>query len=211
MGAALFAAKTDMSGGTPKLSVAQKIAFQNWISMVGTTTSMTLMIAAMLNNDDDDETEVVLDPRSSDFMKIRLGNTRIDPFGGRLQMITFQARMWSGEYANERGKVNPIGVKGTRPFTDTKTRGQLIYELARNKFSPSAGLTADFMTSKKKNRIEEPTEAYEVTPTNEVTSEELHPVLIQLIEKGLKEIEEGKTFTNEEVMRMTKEKYPFLK
>ncbi len=68
-----------------------------------------------------------------------------------------------------------------------------------------------FMTSKKKNRIEEPTEAYEVTPTNEVTSEELHPVLIQLIEKGLKEIEEGKTFTNEEVMRMTKEKYPFLK
>jgi predicted transcriptional regulator len=32
-----------------------------------------------------------------------------------------------------------------------------------------------------------------------------------LIEKGLKEIEEGKTFTNEEVMRMTKEKYPFLK
>lgn len=68
-----------------------------------------------------------------------------------------------------------------------------------------------FMTSKKKNRIEEPTEAYEVTPTNEVTSEELHPVLIQLIEKGLKEIEEGKTFAHEEVMRMTKEKYPFLK
>lgn len=68
-----------------------------------------------------------------------------------------------------------------------------------------------FMTSKKKNRIEEPTEAYEVTPTNEVTSEELHPVLVQLIEKGLKEIEEGKTFTNEEVIRMTKEKYPFLK
>jgi len=64
-----------------------------------------------------------------------------------------------------------------------------------------------FMTSKKKNRIEEPTEAYEVTPTNEVTSEELHPVLLQLIEKGLKEIEEGKTVTNEEVMRMTKEKF----
>ena len=68
-----------------------------------------------------------------------------------------------------------------------------------------------FMTSKKKNIIEEPAEAYEVTPTNEVTSEELHPVLVQLIEKGLKEIEEGKTFTHEEVMRMTKEKYPFLK
>jgi hypothetical protein len=63
------------------------------------------------------------------------------------------------------------------------------------------------MTSKNKNRIEEPTEAYEVTPTNEVTSEELHSVLLQLIDKGLKEIEEGKTFTREEVMRMTKEKF----
>ena len=68
-----------------------------------------------------------------------------------------------------------------------------------------------FMTSKKKNKIEEPTEAYEVTPKSEVSSEELHPVLVQLLEKSIKEIEEGKTFTHEEVMRMTKEKYPFLK
>ena len=68
-----------------------------------------------------------------------------------------------------------------------------------------------FMTSKKKNKIEEPAEAYEVTPKKEVTSEELHPVLVQLLEKSIKEIEEGKTFTHEEVMRMTKEKYPFLK
>lgn len=68
-----------------------------------------------------------------------------------------------------------------------------------------------FMTSKKKNKIEEPTEAYEVTPKNELTSDGLHPVLVQLLEKSIKEIEEGKTFTHEEVMRMTKEKYPFLK
>ena len=68
-----------------------------------------------------------------------------------------------------------------------------------------------FMTSKKKNKIEEPIKAYEVTAKSEATSEELHPVLVQLLEKSIKEIEEGKTFTHEEVMRMTKEKYPFLK
>ena len=68
-----------------------------------------------------------------------------------------------------------------------------------------------FMTSKKKNRIEEPIEAYEVTPTNEVTSEELHPVLVQLLEKSIKEIEEGKTSSHEEVMKRFREKFPLQK
>jgi hypothetical protein len=66
------------------------------------------------------------------------------------------------------------------------------------------------MNSKKKNIVEEPAAVYEVNPNSEVTSEELHPVLIQLLEKSIKEAEEGKTFSHEEVMRMTKEKYPFL-
>ena len=65
------------------------------------------------------------------------------------------------------------------------------------------------MTSKKKNRIEEPTEAYEVTPTNEVTSEELHPVLIQMLEIGLRQIELGQTKPHEQVMAEMKKKYNF--
>ena len=68
-----------------------------------------------------------------------------------------------------------------------------------------------FMTSKKKNKIEEPIEAYEVTPTNEVTSEELHPILVQLLEKSIKEIEEGKTSSHEEVMKRFREKFPLQK
>jgi hypothetical protein len=68
-----------------------------------------------------------------------------------------------------------------------------------------------FMTSKKKNKIEEPTEAYEATPKSESTSEELHPVLIQLLEKSIKEIEEGKTSTHEEVMKRFREKFPLQK
>lgn len=68
-----------------------------------------------------------------------------------------------------------------------------------------------FMTSKKKNIIEEPAETYEVTPTNEVTSEELHPVLVQLLEKSIKEIEDGKTSSHEEVMKRFREKFPLQK
>ena len=67
------------------------------------------------------------------------------------------------------------------------------------------------MDSKKKNKIEEPFEIYEVTQNNEATSEALHPVLIQLLEQSIQEAEEGKFISHEEVMRMMKEKYPFLK
>jgi hypothetical protein len=66
-----------------------------------------------------------------------------------------------------------------------------------------------FMTSKKKNRVEEPTEAYEVTPKDEVTSEELHPVLVQMLEIGLRQIELGQTKPHEQVMAEMKKKYNF--
>lgn len=64
------------------------------------------------------------------------------------------------------------------------------------------------MTSKKNTRVEEQAEAI---IKDEITSEKLHPVLVQLLEKSIKEANEGKTFTHEEVMRMTKERFPFLK
>ena len=66
------------------------------------------------------------------------------------------------------------------------------------------------MNSKIKNKVEEPAEIYEVSK-KEVISEELHPVLVQLLEKSMQQAKEGKTFTHEEVMKMTREKYPFLK
>lgn len=40
---------------------------------------------------------------------------------------------------------------------------------------------------------------------------EFHPILIQLLEKSIKEAEEGKGSTTEEVMKRVREKYPFLK
>lgn len=63
------------------------------------------------------------------------------------------------------------------------------------------------MNSKKKNIVEEPAEVYEVTPNSEVASEELHPVLIQLIEKSIKQHDEGKGIPHEEVMRRFREKF----
>ena len=65
------------------------------------------------------------------------------------------------------------------------------------------------MSKKEINKIEEPSEIYEVTQNNEATSEELHPVLIQLLEIGLKQIENGEVRTHDEVMADMKKKYKF--
>ena len=65
------------------------------------------------------------------------------------------------------------------------------------------------MSKKEINKIEEPSEIYEVTQNNEATSEALHPVLIQLLEIGLKQIENGEVRTHDEVMADMKKKYKF--
>jgi predicted transcriptional regulator len=71
------------------------------------------------------------------------------------------------------------------------------------------------MTSKKKNKIEEPTEAYEVTPKKEVVAsnnawKQLPEHVQKSIELGIEQADKGLAFTHEEVMSNLKKKYPFL-
>ena len=67
------------------------------------------------------------------------------------------------------------------------------------------------MNSKKKNTVNEPSEVYETSPSTEANSEELHPILVQLIEKSKKEHEQGLVFSHEEAMSIIKLRFPFLK
>ena len=71
------------------------------------------------------------------------------------------------------------------------------------------------MTSKKKNKIEEPAEAYQVTPKSEVISsnfawDQLPGHVQKAIELGIEQADKGLVFTHEEVMSNLKKKYPFL-
>ena len=59
--------------------------------------------------------------------------------------------------------------------------------------------------------LEEPAVAYNVTPKTEVNDSEMHPVLIKLLEKGIKEANEGKLISHEEAMRRIKLKIQSLK
>lgn len=59
--------------------------------------SVAITLAAMMR-DEDDETKIIeVDPRSSDFGKVRFGNTFIDPLAGLAQVTVFLSRVATGE------------------------------------------------------------------------------------------------------------------
>ena len=59
------------------------------------------------------------------------------------------------------------------------------------------------------NKVEEPTDLYQTTPESKIVSEELNPILVQLLEIGLKQIELGQTKPHNQVMAEMKKKYNF--
>lgn len=128
--------------GTYKPSVAQKMAMADFMTYMAVTGSMVALMAAKFNDDDDEETEVSFDPYSSDFMKIRLGNTRIDPWAGKQQMIVFQARM----IMNAITKGGETKKLGQGMFTPT--RSELAAQLVQNKLAPSAALAVKWAQQK---------------------------------------------------------------
>jgi hypothetical protein len=74
-------------------------------SMLGAAMWYGLYGLAFGNRDD---FSITLDPRSSDFGKIRLGRTRIDPLAGISQLTRFAIRMFSSKTVDERGRVKKM-------------------------------------------------------------------------------------------------------
>lgn len=65
--------------------------------------------------------EIGDDPRSSDFGKIRIGNTRVDPYSGLQQVVVLTDRLAEGEKANINGQVRRATVGDTlQRFVRTK-------------------------------------------------------------------------------------------
>lgn len=118
-----------------KVSVAQKMAMLDYMKAVGGTTAFMMLL------DWDDELKkkwgitIEMDPRSSDFMKIKIGDTRIDPWGGRQQMIVFQARLIMNSIKDGKGKVKKLG-EGRNPTTAIS----MLATMAKNKLAPSTAL-----------------------------------------------------------------------
>lgn len=85
--------------------------------------------------------DIETDPRSSDFLKMRFGRTRIDPFGGLQQVGVLLARLWSGEQKRLSGEVVPIAGENV-PFGSRRV-GNVLWDFTRSKFAPLIGTALD--------------------------------------------------------------------
>ena len=72
------------------------------------------------------------DPTSADFMKVRFGNTRIDPGGGFQQYLTATARNLTGWFTSSEGRPFQLG-SGYR----AESREEVTERFAENKLHPA--------------------------------------------------------------------------
>lgn len=88
--------------------------------------------------------EVEIDPRSSDFGKIRIGNLRMDIWGGFQQFVVLFSRLISGQQKSVgSGEVRDLDGEKF-PFT---TRKDLLHRFTEQKFSPSAAFVRDLLSN----------------------------------------------------------------
>jgi len=110
--------------------VARKLAVQSTASFAGITGSL-LGLAALSGMD------VETDPRSADFAKIKVDNTRFDILGGHQQNIRLLAQMATGTKINSvTGEVQTLGAD--RGF-GKPSRLDLMYQFLENKENPIIG------------------------------------------------------------------------
>ncbi len=104
--------------------------------------------------------DVETDPRSSDFLKIKVGDTRYDILGGFQQNIVFAHRIATGEKKSSvTGAVTKLGEEYGGP-----DRLSLISDLFSNKANPVLGVAANEIRGKDKagNELDPLHRAYDV-------------------------------------------------
>lgn len=91
-----------------------------------------------------------LDPRSSNWGKIKIGNTRFDVTGGMGSLITLASRVVPTKHNGKFGSFTKSG--STDKFTKLSTGGyggrtalDAVHDFAENKLSPLAGVLRDYL------------------------------------------------------------------
>jgi hypothetical protein len=181
---------------------ARKMALADFGRFVGLTMSMLVAAAVKYNNDDDPETGVETDPRSSDFMKVKLGDKRVDPWGGRQQQVVFSTRFilgvigavkegFGGEpidaYKNGQGDLYPLGVPYKSP-----TLFETGVRMSTNKLAPSAGLLYEMLSTKlqkdkQTGEMQRYTQFGEKYNLGESAAERLYPIYAGTVKDLLKD------------------------
>ena len=92
----------------------------------------------------DEEWNIELDPRSSDFMRIRIGDTRIRPLAGLSLTTVLLARLITGKMKTLGGEIIPI--RGVEVPFGRRTGSALVGAYLRNKLAPIPGTVSNILS-----------------------------------------------------------------
>lgn len=115
----------------------RKKAISNMVALAAAGTTLVSLAAAA-------GADVETDPRSSDFGKIRVGRTRIDPWGGIQQWVRLYSQLASGQRKTLGGQIKELNAEG--PFGES--RADVALRFGRSKLSPTASIIADWLSGK---------------------------------------------------------------
>jgi hypothetical protein len=102
------------------------------------------------------------DPRSSDFGKIKIGDTKFDVTGGMSSLVTLAARLGGGVKSTTTGEISgPLDFNGKGP-------SELIAGFTENKLSPLFGTLVDVLSKEDFNGDPYTVEALKENPTDVV-------------------------------------------
>jgi hypothetical protein len=96
---------TKVSGRVKKM-----IAMEYARHVMGLTAflGLSVALASLLTDDEEEKPTVEFDPRSSDWMKLKIGDTRIDPMAGLSQTVTLIGQMATGQKKGLRGDIKDL-------------------------------------------------------------------------------------------------------
>jgi hypothetical protein len=116
-------------------SLARKEAAKNSVKIISGIAGVLTLANAIAPG------SVDLDPRSTDFGKIKVGNTRFDVAGGMAGYATLAARLLTQSTKSGSGVISQLntGDFGSRTTWDT------VLDFFTNKFSPSAQVAKDVL------------------------------------------------------------------
>lgn len=138
-------------------------ALKDFSKFVATGTTLLSLMAM------NDNVEVSVDPRNSDFGKIKIGKTRWDIWGGEQQIFRFVTQVIFGPNNGNKNKGGPY----------ERTRLDVMGRFARSKLSPAVGMGVDLSEGKDFN-------GNKITPA-EVLEKKFLPLLKSDIEGVVKE------------------------
>ena len=149
LGQALFSPRWFMSriqmisNPITKKGPARKEAIKGLARLAGLSTTLIVSAAAFGG-------EVETDPTSSDFGKLKIGNTRIDLTFGQGQYIRTVAQIAKGEYKNQKGEIKKLN---TGEYMG-RTKWDVVSKFFEGKASPTASLIIDMLQGQDWDRNE---------------------------------------------------------